>query len=185
MDMSPEERIAAIRKLYEELPPLSSCKGLCSVGCVDVDMSELERLRIKQRQGVTMRKTLGLYHKSGPKKCKALKKNGACGVYEDRPLICRAWGAIEAAPCPFGCVPDNGTYLTDEQYKGLQLAVEQLGGHWHWSDEDRRKQLAFYATPAGRQALRQQMDAARAEVARMGERLPGVSDAGSSGSDVS
>lgn len=172
----------AIRVLYEQVPPMTSCKGLCAKACCDIDMSELERQRIKRRHRVAIKtRTLQDIRHKGPRKCKALKKDGRCGVYEDRPLICRAWGVIDAAPCPFGCVPDDGRYLTDEEYKGLELAVEMLGGHWYRSDEDRRRQIAFHGTAAGRKALQKQMDQARAETLRM---LEGVGDAGAAGADV-
>lgn len=179
---SAEDRMKAIQALYTQLPPLTSCKGLCAKACADIDMSELERARIKHRHQVSIKtRTVQQIAHTGPKKCKALKKNGSCGVYEDRPLICRAWGVIDAAPCPFGCVPDDGRYLTDAEYKGLELAVESLGGHWFRTDADRKSQLAFYATEAGRAALAKQMDRARAETLRM---LQGVDDASVAGADV-
>lgn len=182
--MTPDERMAAIQKLYEMLPPMSSCKGLCSAACTDIDMSELERQRIEHRHQVKIKtRSLNVIQQHGQKKCRALKKDGRCGVYEDRPLICRAWGAIEAGPCPFGCVPDDGRYLTDEEYKGLELAVEQLGGHWYRSDEDRAQQIAFYGTAAGKASLKKQMDVARAEADRLREQVCG--DASTEGSDIS
>ena len=175
-ELTPEQRMKAIQELYTALPPMTSCKGLCVKACADIDMSELERQRIKRRHGVAIKtRSLNDIHRTGPKKCKALKKNGRCGAYEDRPLICRAWGAIEAAPCPFGCKPDDGRYLSDEEYKALELAVESLGGHWYRSDADRRDALRLLSTDAGRAALKRQMDRARAETLRM---LEGVDDAG-------
>ena len=174
MDLTPDERMAAIQRLYEQLPAIA-CKGLCSTTCTDIDMSELERKRIEHRHQVKIKtRPLHVIQQQGPKKCKALTNSGQCRVYEDRPLICRAWGVIDPAPCPYGCVPEGGKYLTDEEYKGLELVVEQLGGHWYRTDVDRHKQLLYYATPAGKAALKKQMDAARAETLRLTE---GVADA--------
>lgn len=34
--------------------------------------------------------------------------DGRCSVYEDRPTVCRLWGATEAMPCRWGCIPDYG-----------------------------------------------------------------------------
>lgn len=182
VELTPEERIEAIQKLYDLLPKIA-CKGLCSATCTDIDMSELERRRIDRRHQVKIRtRTQIEINKTGPKKCRALKKDGKCGVYEDRPLICRATGVIDAAPCGFGCVPEDGHYLTDEEYKGLELAVEQLGGHWYRSDDDRMRQLASYATPAGKAQLTKQMDYARAEFGRLKERV--VEDAEACGPNV-
>src|SRR5688572_8161029 len=111
MDLTPEGRMEAIQRLYDMLPKMTTCKGLCSKACTDIEMSELERQRIERRHRVKIKsRSWQDIQRTGPKKCKALKKDGKCGVYEDRPLICRAWGAIEAGPCPFGCEPDDGVY---------------------------------------------------------------------------
>lgn len=171
-----EQKIQAIKELYDELPTLTDCKGLCSVGCTDIDMSETERDQIKRRHQLKIRTRSNVeINRHGPKRCKALKKNGACGVYEDRPLICRAWGVIDPAPCPFGCKPDR--YLTDEEYKRLELKIESIGGHWYRSEADRKGYMAWLSTPTGKLALKKQMDAARAEVARMREQIPHITAA--------
>jgi hypothetical protein len=44
-------------------------------------------------------------------------------VYEDRPTICRLWGAQQATLCPHGCRPDGG--LLDD-VTGLQLLAASL-----------------------------------------------------------
>lgn len=163
--LSQDEKLAAIKKLYEFLPPLE-CKGLCAGSCTDIDMSEVERDHIKRRHGISIKsRSLNLIAAQGGKKCKALKNDNTCRIYEDRPLVCRAVGVIDAAPCKFGCTPTR--YLTDEEYKGLELAVEQLGGHWFRNDTDRAAQLKFYATPEGKAALKEQMDSAREQFSRL------------------
>lgn len=170
--MTPDERMQAIQQLYDRLPELTGCKGLCAGSCTDIDMSELERQRIQRRHGIKIRTRSQIERdRTGPKRCRALGKDDRCKVYEDRPLICRAWGAIEAAPCPWGCSPKQ--LLSDEDYKVLQLSVESLGGHQLRSEADIQAELRFLRTPDGKKALRRQMDVARAEVARM----KGVPDA--------
>lgn len=181
--MTPDERMKAIQALYELVPKLTGCKGLCNSACVrTVDMSTLERERIQHRHQIKLTpKPAHIAARSGHGKCRALKKNGQCGVYEDRPLICRAWGAIEPAPCPFGCKPDDGVYLTDAEYKALQFAVEELGGHPERTSDDRKRILAFMGTPQGQAMLKTQMDKAREETLRMREQ---VSHASAEGSNV-
>lgn len=177
--MTPEERMQLIQQLYDKLPELTGCKGLCAGSCTDIDMSELERERIQRRHGIKIRSRSQVeVERTGPKRCKALGKDDRCKVYEDRPLICRAWGAIEAAPCPWGCSPKE--LLSDEEYKLLQLAVESLGGHYMRSEKDRWDSLQLLRTPAGKWALKRQMDKARAEVARM----KGEADASTSRADL-
>ena len=151
--MTPEERMTLIQKLYEKLPELTGCKGLCAGSCTDIDMSELERERIARRHGIRIKsRTAAEIARKGAHKCKALDNRGRCKVYEDRPLICRAWGAIEASPCPWGCKTEG--LMGDEEYKLLQLAVESLGGHYLRSEKDRWDAMQFLRTPQGRAALK-------------------------------
>lgn len=129
-------------------------------------MSTHERWLIEHRHQKKLKtRDLGTIVRKGAKKCTALTKHGLCGVYEDRPLICRAWGSIDPARCPYGCKADR--YLTDEQYKALELAVEDIGEHHVRTAEDRRKSLLELMTPAGKAKLRRQYDVARAEIFRM------------------
>lgn len=46
-----------------------------------------------------------------------------CQVYEDRPMVCRIWGLIEALACPWGCRPEGG-FLDD--IDGLRLMNSAL-----------------------------------------------------------
>ena len=178
-DLTTDEKTAAIKKLYELLPSVD-CKGLCTKACADIDMSNHERFQIERRHQIPINsRDYGTIARKGSKPCKALGKDGKCKVYEDRPLVCRAFGTIDAMRCPFGCEADR--YLTDEEYKGLDLAVEEIGGHWARTSEDRAKILRDLMTPAGKAALKRQYDTARAEVARM---KPEADDANTDRSDV-
>jgi hypothetical protein len=164
-DLTTEEKTEAIRKLYEILPKME-CKGLCVGSCTDIDMSSHERWLIEQRHQIKIKtRDFGTIIRTGPKVCRALSKDGRCKVYEDRPLICRAWGAIEPAPCPFGCKVDR--LLSDEEYKALELLVEDIGGHHIRTPEDRRRILRSLSTATGKAALKRQYDTARAETLRL------------------
>jgi hypothetical protein len=57
--------------------------------------------------------------------CPALV-DGRCAAYEDRPTICRLWGATESMHCPHGCTPEGA--LTQEQSHALIRASAQVGG---------------------------------------------------------
>ena len=46
--------------------------------------------------------------RTGSYRCPALTNDGRWSVYEDRPSICRLWGAQQAMPCRHGCQPDAG-----------------------------------------------------------------------------
>lgn len=41
--------------------------------------------------------------------------NGACGIYEKRPLVCRLYGASSIMRCPYGCKPDRPISRAEEQ----------------------------------------------------------------------
>lgn len=56
---------------------------------------------------------------AGATRCALLRRDGACSVYVDRPLICRLWGVVETMPCPFGCRPER--WLSEQE--ALELAA--------------------------------------------------------------
>lgn len=58
--------------------------------------------------------------------CPALV-DGACAVYEDRPTICRLWGATQSMPCPHGCTPE-GALTREESHELLRLSAAAGGG---------------------------------------------------------
>jgi Fe-S-cluster containining protein len=57
--------------------------------------------------------------------CPALA-DGRCTVYEDRPTICRLWGAAQSMPCPHGCTPADA--LTQEESHELLRQAGEAGG---------------------------------------------------------
>jgi hypothetical protein len=63
--------------------------------------------------------------------CSALDGVGRCSVYEERPLLCRLWGAVEKMTCQFGCVPADGWLDPDVEaevlayYEGQSLIAPE------------------------------------------------------------
>lgn len=94
----------SLERIYRSIPTVA-CQGLCTQSCGPIDMSPEERRRIAA-QGVTIPPAAEALHAiiSGEQTgdCPALA-DGRCSVYNDRPLICRLWGAVESMPCPHGC----------------------------------------------------------------------------------
>lgn len=106
-------------RAYAMVPHLS-CKGLCAESCGPVPASVAERTRILKRHAAYLdfhQKTLT---------CNLLK-DGKCSVYEDRPLLCRLWGAVEKMPCVFGCVPDGGVMNKRDELKAFDLVYKNDG----------------------------------------------------------
>lgn len=58
--------------------------------------------------------------------CPALR-DGRCSVYDDRPTICRLWGATTSMPCPHGCAPEDAL-TQSESFELLALAAQAGGG---------------------------------------------------------
>ena len=102
-----------IQKLYERIPA-SHCPNGCARCCINsVQMAREERAR------------MGGYVYTD--RCPYLT-GSRCGVYADRPLVCRIYGASALLQCG-DCVPER--LLTEEetlallrQYNRLRLAQE-------------------------------------------------------------
>lgn len=103
-----------VRALWGQVPSVE-CKGLCTESCGPVGMTDPEA-EILARRGVTVG------HDAKTLTCDQLKF-GRCAVYEDRPMVCRLWGAIPDMPCPFGCEPT----LTSAEGRALMQSMFVLG----------------------------------------------------------
>jgi Putative zinc- or iron-chelating domain len=113
--------------IYARIPEVS-CKGLCKESCGPIAMSKYEDRRL-QELGVTIPSMVDGVRaiESGEDYyCPALQA-GRCSVYEDRPTICRLWGATASMPCPHGCTPSNAL-SQEESFDLLRLAGEAGGG---------------------------------------------------------
>lgn len=71
--------------------PAFTCKKGCHDCCGPVPFSEEELARVDERELTSLT-------------CPYLSKNG-CDIYEERPIMCRLFGAVEDLPCPHGCRP--------------------------------------------------------------------------------
>ena len=91
-----------IQKLYLRIPK-SDCKDGCFECCTNIVQfakEEAERAGEYEYDGV----------------CSFLSDNKKCGVYENRPLVCRIYGASETMRCE-DCVPER--YLTGEETRDI------------------------------------------------------------------
>lgn len=147
--MKRSEVRAWLNELYAQVPAIK-CKGFCKDTCGSVDMHPEERRAIKER-GVTIpphAKNLKVWRETGDMPmCPALTPEGACSVYEVRPMICRTWGVSEDAPCPYGCEME-GEKLSFAKHRALLYI--SLG------DEDRTMDelMAYFSDPKIERASR-------------------------------
>ena len=150
----------ALDALYRSLPRMQ-CKGNCASACGPVPVTPLERQRIAEQghrwvdgkviplaDGQTVGTT-----------CSALdQKKLRCRVYENRPMICRLWGLVEALKCPWGCTPQGG-HLSDVEGMRLLNLSQWYGGAAGGISPERWERVA--AHPRYRGMLSQLLEASR------------------------
>lgn len=131
-----------IRELYDKMPKVA-CKGLCWNSCGPIDMSDAERSQITSlgyEIPVFTEERSQAWAAGAKDYCPALTftaRDGGigCAVYQDRPLICRAWGVGEGnLACPHGC-ETTGT-LTHQEVFALVAQSFQIGGHGDQNIDD-------------------------------------------------
>lgn len=110
----------ALREIWDKIPKMVDCKGLCQTSCGPVPVSPLERRLVEERAG----KQLGGKQQDGAIACSMLLPNGRCSVYSSRPTICRIWGAATNVPCTHGCKPERE--LSDEETNQIMREVQAL-----------------------------------------------------------
>ncbi len=106
-----------LQGILDGLPELD-CTGACArVACRDLTVSALEATWARREANHT-------YAQTPAGKCSALDEAGRCGVYAQRPLVCRLWGLLPAMACPHGCRPER--WLTASEAVEVLQAVEAL-----------------------------------------------------------
>ncbi len=111
-----------LEAIYAELPDID-CQGRCWDSCGPIEMSKIERDRIR-KAGVEI--PFGSFHVHGPYKCPALTMFHQCSVYSIRPIICRIWGLSRRLPCTYGCRPER--YLSEPEIYELMARIFDLSG---------------------------------------------------------
>jgi Fe-S-cluster containining protein len=114
-----EEKIRRLRRLYDRIPAMRDCRGLCADSCYSpFDVSELEQEIIAQRA------FWPLQPGDGCSACSMLTADGRCHIYDDRPVICRVFGAAPSMRCEHGCSPVR--WLTDGEAAEIICEVFNL-----------------------------------------------------------
>jgi len=110
--------VSGLNLLYAQVPSISSCTGRCAASCGPINgiYGDAEAERI-------LRRMRGLPEAREDGSCSMLNVFGRCDIYEDRPMICRLWGATEKMPCVFGCEPDEPMLSADEGRELLAAAM--------------------------------------------------------------
>lgn len=112
-----------LQELYARIPDVG-CKGLCVDACGPIGMTRAEWEMIQAAHP-------GVRLAIGPDwKCSLLKE-GRCSIYNERPYVCRMYGAVEAMRCPHGCepvrmVPDHAADTLMRHLQRLNPSGEQV-----------------------------------------------------------
>lgn len=116
--------------LRAEVPDVG-CRGLCHAACTIAPASTREAERIaEQGRGhlpLADEAPITAFGELAP--CPLLSDDHRCRVYEQRPMICRLWGAAQGLPCPWGCAPTDGAVLSDADALGLIAESIRVGGN--------------------------------------------------------
>lgn len=119
---------AALAQVYAQIPEVH-CKGFCHTTCGPIEMSTREREKIRENHGIDIPPNppgVPLRHVEYVD-CAALTEDKRCGVYADRPSVCRMWGSSELLPCIYGCEVDGEPVSAVEEHV-LSVAAYDAGG---------------------------------------------------------
>lgn len=96
------------------------CIGKCaSIACTELALS-IDEVKNLAKVGKPPKIENGL--------CNHLKE-GKCQSYDQRPVLCRLWGAVESMRCPYGCEAER--IMTDGEARDLIRQVFKLSdGKW-------------------------------------------------------
>lgn len=101
----------SVDQIYASIPDVG-CTGRCFECCSFIGTWEAEKRRLRSK-GIS----LPQIHEAP---CHHLDWKNQCGIYENRPLICRLYGVIPQLQCPFGCK----VLWTEEQGQAVMLEID-------------------------------------------------------------
>lgn len=150
MAPNPRRIEARLRELYAQVPDVP-CTGACHGACCFVDASDHERRRIERVSGRELRTVDAFKEADSPAmigaagalgdtrtgqdgtllaryRCSMLTADGRCSIYDDRPMICRLFGAAVGIECHKGCTPKDGLLPFEDGMRLMRDALRVGGG---------------------------------------------------------
>lgn len=117
--------INELRRLYRRVPNANCC-GKCTESCYNVPAFESEpivALTDPKHVRHVSRANRFVILAEADGKCPHLI-DGRCSQYENRPLVCRLYGASAPLLCPFGCKPDR--LLSKHEADSLKITAGNM-----------------------------------------------------------
>lgn len=103
MTLSPQQDRKLIRRLRRDLNGRSvNCPPGCTACCGPVPFSPFERER-----AMALMPMVAMSHDIGRDTTCPYVKDCGCGIYAERPIICRLMGLSDRMPCPKGATCDK------------------------------------------------------------------------------
>jgi Fe-S-cluster containining protein len=127
--MTKSKKLRVLHAIYASIPS-PDCKGLCADECTTVpifpfELEQLEAALGRKVPTMTAGDEIGIPLLLGSeigKPCPLLVL-GRCSAYDQRPLICRAFGSVEGLTCVHGCRPAE-LVTKIEQYDHFERVSE-------------------------------------------------------------
>ncbi len=104
---------------------LPTCEGICC-GVCPIPSLTFEKHKAQVQRRIIRVIPLGVFVVpiTEDNACVFLKADKRCGIYEDRPIICKMYGEIDELPCAF--INKDGVVRTKEdREKTIQLINKQ------------------------------------------------------------
>lgn len=114
MAPNPRRQDEKLQAIYDRIPAMKNCRGLCADSCGPIECSVREAQKMERESGRKLEAPCGT--------CSMLTPLGRCSVYELRPVICRIFGTTRALRCQHGCEPEF--WLDDTE--GLAMIRDSL-----------------------------------------------------------
>ena len=96
--------MSALDRLYRAIPKVEGCRTGCADCCGPVPLSKLEARKVRHAGEPERLMNMVVTPTDACLSCAYSTPEG-CSVYEDRPFMCRLFGAVEGEPrltCPHG-----------------------------------------------------------------------------------
>lgn len=126
------KRLRVLNEIYATLPSVE-CKGLCWQTCAHINVLPIEVVNIEHATGrppeiinvpnLVNSQPMPMIKPTGVGQCPYLVMR-RCSIHDQRPLICRVFGAAVGLPCKHGCRTER--IVPDKEVEDAIRRIEKL-----------------------------------------------------------